>query len=307
MHRNTRVPRTRSSERATPSLFGRNFYTGAKLAKNNWNHRACTASIVGAAVLFFPFAGGAFAQQPPDTAALPANTQSQPATAVSPADQTTPQANPQDDAEKHKSPMDQTVGILSRKSIFFPDLATTRNPLTSGQKLKLFVDRTIAPSTFVAAAGSAAIGQATNNYKGYGQGWDGYGKRVGAAFANSASTNFFGTFLFPSMFHQDPRHFFSNRSGVKRRVAYALTRQVVTRTDDGHRAFNWSRILSLLVSESIANTYLPPEERTAGRTFERAGTRFTIGIGTTLLKEYWPDIFKKFGASRGFTGPPDQP
>lgn len=280
---------------------------GAEVAKNNRNHLLRTASTVSAAMLFFTLAGGALAQQPPDASALPAKTQSQPATAVSPADQTPPQSSPQDDAQKHKSPIDQTVGILSRKSIFFPDLATSRNPLTSGQKFKLFVDRTIAPSTFVAAAGSAAIGQATNNYKGYGQGWDGYGKRVGAAVANSASTNFFGTFLFPSMFHQDPRHFFSNRSGVKKRVAYAVTRQVITRTDDGRRAFNWSRILSLLVSESIANTYLPTEERTAGRTFERAGTRFTIGIGTTLLKEYWPDIFKKFGAARGFVGPPDQP
>jgi hypothetical protein len=282
-------------------------YVGANLPKNNRNQQTRAASVIGAAILFFTLSGGAFAQQPPNTTALPTNSQSQPATADSPANQTRPQFNTQEAAEKHKSPMDQTVGILSRKSIFFPELATTRTPLTSGQKFKLFVDRTISPSTFVGAAGSAAIGQATNNYKGYGQGWDGYGKRVGAAVANSASTNFFGTFLFPSMFHQDPRHFFSNRSGVKSRVAYALTRQVVTRTDDGHRAFNWSRILSLLVSESIANAYLPPEERTATRTFERAGTRFTIGIGTTLLKEYWPDIFRKFGASRGFTGPQDQP
>jgi hypothetical protein len=279
---------------------------GAKVAKNNRNHDTPGASIVGAAILFFTLASTTFAQQPPDTTAFPANAQSQPATAASPVGQKPPQFKSQEDAEKHKSPVDQTVGILSRKSIFFPELATTRTPLTSGQKFKLFVDRTIAPSTFVGAAGSAAVGLATNNYEGWGQGWDAYGKRVGAAVANSASTNFFGTFLFPSMFHQDPRHFFSNRNGVKSRVAYALTRQVVTRTDDGHKTFNWSRILSLLVSESIANTYLPPGERTATKTFERAGTRFTIGIGTTLLKEYWPDIFRKFGVSRGFTGPQDE-
>src|SRR5579864_5750295 len=222
---------------------------GANLAKNNRNQQARAASVVGAAVLFFVLAGTAFAQQPPDSTISPANAQSQPAAAASPASQTPPQFKSQGDAEKHKSPMDQTVGILSRKSIFFPELATTRTPLTSGQKFKLFVDRTIAPSTFVGAAGSAAIGQATNNYEGWGQGWDAYGKRVGAAVANSASTNFFGTFVFPSMFHQDPRHFFSNNTGVKKRIAYALTRQVVTRTDSGHKAFNWSRVLSLLVSE----------------------------------------------------------
>lgn len=279
---------------------------GAIVAKHNRNHQARAALVVGAAILFFSLAGAVFAQQPPPANTLPAGTEPQPATLDSTPDQTPTQSTFQGDAEKHKSPVDQTVGILSRKSIFFPELATSRTPLTPVQKFKLFVDRTVAPSTFVGAVGSAAIGQAANNYKGYGQGWDGYGKRVGAAMANSASTNFFGTFLFPSVLHQDPRHFFSNRSGIKRRIAYALTRQLVTRTDDGHRDFNWSRILSLLVSEGIANAYLPPEERTATRTFERAGTRFTIGIGTTFLKEYWPDIFKKLGVSRGFTVPSDQ-
>lgn len=265
----------------------------ANLPKNDCHPSIGVGAILRTLIVLSISCCSVSAQQPPKT--------------DSASTQTPPQSSSQEDTQKHKSPVDQTVGILSRKSIFFPELATTRTPLTSGQKFKLFVDRTIAPSTFVAAAGSAALGQATNNYEGWGQGWDAYGKRVGAAVANSASTNFFGTFVFPSMFHQDPRHFFSNRSGFKKRVAYALTRQVVTRTDDGRKTFNWSRVLSLLVSESIANTYLPPQERTAGRTFERAGTRFTIGIGTALLKEYWPDIFKKFGVSRGFTGPNDQP
>jgi hypothetical protein len=219
----------------------------------------------------------------------------------------TQEPSSQSSSGEHKRPAEQAVGILTRRSVFFPELATSRAPLTSGQKFKLFVDKTISPSTFVGAAGSAAIGQATNNYEQYGQGWDAYGKRVGAAYANAASTNFFGTFLIPSLLHQDPRHFFSNRDGFKRKLTYALSRQVVTRTDSGGHTFNWSRVLSLLISESIANTYLPPEERTAGKTFERAGTRFAIGIGTTLLKEYWPIIFRKFGASRSSTGPLGQP
>jgi hypothetical protein len=280
---------------------------GANLKIDNRQHFKGFRFVLGATIVVLISSYAASAQQLPEMKTPPDNGEPQQTSTTSAPSQAPTQSSSQDDSQKHKSAVEETVGVLSRKSIFFPELATTRTPLSSGQKFKLFVDRTIAPSTFVAAAGSAAIGQATNNYEGYGQGWDGYGKRVGAAVANSASTNFFGTFVFPSMFHQDPRHFFSNRSGVKRRVAYALTRQVVTRTDDGHRTFNWSRILSLLVSESIANAYLPPDERTAGRTFERAGTRFTIGIGTTLLKEYWPDIFKKFGATRGFTGPSDQP
>jgi hypothetical protein len=213
----------------------------------------------------------------------------------------------QDSSNKHQSTAQQTVGVITRKSLFFPELATNRTPLTSGEKFKLFVDKSISPSTIVGAVGSAAFGQATNRYEGYGQGWDAYGKRVGAAIANSTSTNFLGTFLIPSLLHQDPRHFFTEREGFGRKLEYAFSRQLVTRTDSGHNTFNWSRILSLIGSEAIANTYLPPEERRVGKTFERAGIRFGIGIGTTLLKEYWPMIFKKLGGPHDSSGPSTQP
>jgi hypothetical protein len=247
------------------------------------------------AIVFLVFSSAASAQQPPIVSPILADPQTSQSTAGADQTQAPAQPTPQDEPEKHKSPMDQTVGVLSRKSILFPELATSRNPLTSGQKFKLFVDKTISPSTFVSAGFSAAEKQAFNTYPGYGQGWDAYGKRYGAAIANSASTNFFGTFVFPSLFHQDPRHFFYNRPGFGRKVEYALTRQFFTRTDSGRNTFNLSRVLSVFVAEAIANAYLPPEERTVSKTFTRSGERFAFGIGTTFFREYWPDIMKKFG------------
>jgi hypothetical protein len=191
------------------------------------------------------------------------------------------QSPSQDPSDKHKSTAQETVGVITRKFVFLPELATSRTPLTSGEKFKLFVDKTISPSTFVGAIGSAALGQATNSYEGYGQGWDAYGKRVGAAFANSASTNFLGTFLFPSLFHQDPRHFFTEREGFGRKLEYAFSRQLVTRTDSGHNTFNWSRILSLIGSEAIANTYLP--QGNDERTEHLSGPAFDSGSASVLL------------------------
>lgn len=268
---------------------------GAEVKLARWNHSVAIALISCVAISLLVFSGAASAQQPPAISPLLADAESAQSTAGAGQAQTPPQSTPEDDSQKHKSAMDETVGILSRKSIFFPDLATNRNPLTSEQKFKLFVDKTISPSTWVSATFSSAYKQAINSYPGYGQGWGAYGERYGAAIADSASTNFFGAFVFPSLFHQDPRHFFYNRPGFAKKFEYALTRQVVTRTDSGRNTFNWSRILSVLVAEGIANSYLPREERTASKTFERAGGRFAFGIGSTLLKEYWPEIMKKFG------------
>jgi hypothetical protein len=252
-----------------------------------------TKTILFLVLLFFAGSSIASARQLPDSKPLAVPQSGGQSTSQMPPAQTPPQ-----EAPRQIPPLaDQTIGILSRRSIFFPDLATTLKPLSPEQKFKLFLDQTIAPSTLVSAVVTAGYRQAENTYPGYGQGWSGYGKRFGAAMANSASTNFLGTFLIPSWLHQDPRYFISLRPSFRKKMEYALTRQIITRTDNGRPTFNWSRIIGVLGAESIANIYLPADERTVGKTFERSGIRFGIGIGTTLLKEYWPMIFKKLGVA----------
>nr|HEV7955298.1 hypothetical protein [Candidatus Acidoferrales bacterium] len=245
------------------------------------------------AFLFFTLIGAASAGQLPDSKdpAMPQSAGQ--STSQTPA----AQAPRQETTHQIPTMADQTIGLLSRRSIFFPDLATTLKPLSAEQKFKLSLDQTIAPSTLVSAVVVAGYRQAENTYPGYGQEWGGYGKRFGAAMANSASTNFLGSFLIPSWLHQDPRYFISLRPSFRKKMEYALTRQIITRTDDGRSTFNWSRVIGVIGAEGIANIYLPAEERTVGKTFERSGIRFGIGIGTTLLKEYWPMIFKKLGVA----------
>lgn len=187
------------------------------------------------------------------------------------------------------------VGLLSRRSVFFPELAYQKGPLSAGQKLALAADVSIAPSRFLSSATIAGINQATNSPSGYGQGGEGYGKRFGAAMAASASENMFGTFLLPTIFHQDPRYFPRPNLSFRQRVGYALRDVLVTRTDSGGQAFNVSGILGPLMAESLANSYLPEHEQTAGRTFQRGGIRIGLNAAANILREYWPTIFKSLG------------
>jgi hypothetical protein len=80
------------------------------------------------------------------------------------------------------------VAIVSRQSVFFPELAQQAGPLTSLQKLQLAVDEALAPSRFLSSAFSSSIGQARNSLPGYGQGWDAYGKRFGSSVASNTSS-----------------------------------------------------------------------------------------------------------------------
>ncbi len=208
-------------------------------------------------------------------------------------DAPTPKPDLSDTAQqKSETPLKETIGILGKRSVFFPELAFDKGPLKPKQKLELAIDETIAPSRFMGSAFTSGIGLARNALPGYGQEWSGYGKRFGSSVASNASSHVFGTFLLPSMLHQDPRYFVKLFGSPGSRVRYAVERVVVTRTDDGRQTFNWSAILGGLMAEGLANSYLPDGERTAGKTFSRFGYRIGFGALDNVVKEYWPTIFR---------------
>jgi len=200
--------------------------------------------------------------------------------------------------QKHENSFNATIGILARPSIFFPNLAASQGPLSRKQKFELFADESIAPSRFVSSALGAGIGQARNSLSGYGQEWGGYGKRFGSSIATAASNNFFGTFVIASLLHQDPRYFVSLHGSAGRRIGYALSRMVVARTDDGRNGANWAGILGPLLAESLANSYLPVSEQTAGQTFQRYGLRIGLNTASNALREYWPSINRSLRISK---------
>ncbi|HEX8836512.1 MAG TPA: hypothetical protein VF748_06230 [Candidatus Acidoferrum sp.] len=195
-------------------------------------------------------------------------------------------------SHKHDNAFRTTVEILGRRSIFFPDLAASPGPLDAKQKLELFADKSVAPSRFLSSAAGAGIHQALDSLPAYGQGMSGYGKRLGSSMATGASSEFFGTFLFAALLHRDPRYFVSLRGGPRRRIGYGISRLVVTRTDAGTEGANLPGLLGPLFAESLANSYLPAQEQTAGRTFQRYGIRLGFTAGANIVKEYWPTIFR---------------
>jgi hypothetical protein len=188
---------------------------------------------------------------------------------------------------------ESSLEILYRESLVFPDLATKREPLVAGEKFKLFVNNSVSPLSVGGASLSAGFSQARDSHEAYGQEAGGYGKRFGASMAKAASSQFFGTFVFPTVLHTDPRYFPLKDASFEQRVKHALERVVMTQTDAGGKAPNISQLLGFLVAESLANTYLPENERTVGSTFKRTGRDIGIRAGTNLMREYWPTIFKR--------------
>jgi hypothetical protein len=167
-------------------------------------------------------------------------------------------------------------------------------PLTAGQKFKIVARGAFDPVQIPWYAVLAGISQAQDSEPGYGQGAEGYGKRLGAYAADGTIENFFVGAILPSVFRQDPRFFPSGHGSFLSRAGYAVSRIVVTRGDSGRREFNVSEVLGSAISSSISTySYHPREDRTLGNTASVWVSQMGYDAITIVLKEFWPDIRRK--------------
>jgi hypothetical protein len=170
---------------------------------------------------------------------------------------------------------------------FFVSYVPAPLPLTSKQKFELAVRMTVDPVTFALTGVTAGIEQAQNDFGGYGQGAQGYGKRYGAAYANIVTDMFIGSAILPSLLKQDPRYFYKGSGGARRRILYALANSVICKGDDGRWQANYSNIVGTFAAGGISNLYYPAANRNgAGLTLANG----LIGIGESatvnLLQEF---------------------
>ena len=113
--------------------------------------------------------------------------------------------------------------------------------------------------------------QQANNTPHYGQGAEGYGKRLGAGFADAITGNLFGNAILPSLLHQDPRYFYQGTGTKWSRARHAMWAPLVCKGDNGKSQPNYSTWGGRLISSSISTAYYPGANRGAGHVFRRLG------------------------------------
>lgn len=161
-------------------------------------------------------------------------------------------------------------------------------PLTPKQKFKLAYKTMIDPFTFVFVGGAAGVEQAQNHFRGYGQGAQGYAKRFGAGYADTASGTFIGAAILPSLLKQDPRYFYKGTGSKAWRFLYAVANSVICRGDNQRWQANYSNILGNLAAGGISNLYYPTQDRNgAGLTLENGA----IGVGSTAVANVFQEFF----------------
>lgn len=169
------------------------------------------------------------------------------------------------------------------------------HPLSHAEKFGLFWRDLLHWETHVSLALDAGVSLATNDRPFLGRGGYGFLRRYGFNMADEANATFFGAFLFPRFFHEDPRYIPMDHGTKRARIAYALSRIVITRNDAGRSELNKSLILGTVVSTAISSAYYSPVGGStgAGVIFANAGISLASDAGFNLFKEYWPNVSRK--------------
>jgi len=204
-----------------------------------------------------------------------------------------PPANPDNPLEVEPPGGKRVLGVL-------PNYRTASSeyenkPITAKQKMTIAAKDSFDYPLVLLAAAYAGLDQLNNSDPSYHQGVEGYAKRLGAWYADEAIGNMFTEGVFPALFHQDPRYFRRGPEygGFWKRTGYALTRVIITDKDGGAHQFNYSEWVGNAAGTAIGNIY-HVDGRDVGTNTERLLGQVGTDAVSQVLKEFWPDVKKKF-------------
>lgn len=187
------------------------------------------------------------------------------------------------EAEIKDEEKQRVLGVIPN---FYVTYNSGAAPLNPKQKFELAWKSTIDPINFGLTGAIAGIQQAANAFSGYGQGAQGYAKRYGASYADSAIGTLIGGAILPSVLKQDPRYFYKGTGTRRSRFLYAIANAVICKGDNGRWQANYSSMLGSLAAGGISNLYYPESDRDATVTFENTFIAIGSNAANNLLQEF---------------------
>jgi hypothetical protein len=185
----------------------------------------------------------------------------------------------------------RVLGIVPNFSSVSAD--TKLPPQTAKQKLTLATKNSFDYSSFLIAGIQAGISMNGKSYPEFHQGAAGYARYYWHTLADTADENFMVGGVGPIVFHQDNRFYTMGHGGFRKRTWYAVTRVLVSRTDNGNSTFNFSEIVGSGAASGISTLYYPKQYQTWTKVGQKWLTSDLIDCFNFFWKEYWPDVNKR--------------
>jgi hypothetical protein len=184
----------------------------------------------------------------------------------------------------------RVLGIIPNFSSVSADIKLP--PQTPKQKLKLAARNSFDYSSFLVAGVQAGFAMDSKSYPEFGQGMEGYGKYFWHTLADTADENFMVGGVGPILFHQDSRFYTLGHGGFRKRSWYAVTRVLVTRTDNGNKMFNFSEVVGSGAAAGLSTLWYPQKYQTWTKVGQKWLTSDLIDCFNFWWKEWWPTANK---------------
>jgi hypothetical protein len=164
------------------------------------------------------------------------------------------------------------------------------SPLTVRDKGWLAARDAVDPFNLITILGEAGISVGFDSHSPYGPGMPGYGRYVGVSFTQDLTGEFVGTFLIPSLTHQDPRYHRMPERRIPRRALHAVAQVFWTQSDFGKGMPNYANLVGFPIDDEISNLYVPGRQTDLHATADR----YAIGLATApignFVDEFLPDV-----------------
>jgi hypothetical protein len=149
----------------------------------------------------------------------------------------------------------------------------TSHPLSSHGKVVLGFRESMSIFSILGWSTSAGYSHLVNGSPNYGTDKAAFGERLGATALRNVSESIFSVSLFAPLLHEDPRYFeLGPGHNVAKRVVYAASRSLITRTDSSHSSVNFSLLAGNALGSALTNAYYPERNRGFGQTMQTFGT-----------------------------------
>jgi hypothetical protein len=167
------------------------------------------------------------------------------------------------------------------------------HPLTPRQKAYLAFRNTTDPYNFATIGFFSAISVASDPDSAYGPGFPGFGRNFGVAYCETAVGEFFGTFLIPSIAHEDPHYHRMPNASYARRILHAITAVAWAQSDYGVGMPNYSNLITTAVGDGLGNLYVPGRDKSWGSAAARYSTAIATDPIDNFITEFLPDVARR--------------
>jgi len=166
-------------------------------------------------------------------------------------------------------------------------------PLTPKEKGWLAIRNLADPFNFITIAGNSAIYVASDAHSPYGPGFPGFGNNIAISYTEDATGEFFGTFLIPSLVHQDPHYHRMPQASIPRRALHTIVQIAWTQGDSGRNMINYADLVGFAIDDEIANLYVPREQTDLPASAARYATGLATAPIDNIITEFLPDVARR--------------